>query len=373
MACSCNKTNSAQPPAVQNRVFLNKIFFEGREASCPLIYNLLTDEANFTQTLSLGERNCCGCGINCDSHFTVTNTCVTVNSLALSDSSAFTAANVTVDGFNITNLTYEDGLYVADLSGIMSDITKCPCAPVDRHLCGGCGVADNCPGVCENNGNFFLAETSGTWEAMVTIALEGYVTTNGRTCDFKLTFKSRPNTFVAVPGNNNFAVNCVEIPCRTQGISPNLMFSFEGCGVLLNPEITLTESTSETDAACEDSINLTLTASLVLTPNVFLQVIRPSLFALNATEICVPCDDVGQCDAYNAVYGSEGSGNGSSSSNSNGNSGSCGCGCSGGSSSNSGGCGCSGTNTSSTRRGGRLGSAISGIACQCCDTNGYHF
>lgn len=362
MACSCNKTNSAQPPAVQNRVFLNKIFFEGRENSCPLIYSLLTDTANFTQTLSLGERNCCGCNINCDSQFTVTNSCVTVNSFNLATSSEFDAENVTVDGFNITNLTLEDGLYVGDVSGIMSDITKCPCAPVDQHLCDGCGVSDNCPGACENNGSFFLAETSGTWEAMVTIVLEGYVTTSGRTCDFKLTFKSRPNTFVAIPGSNNFAINCVEIPCRTQGISPNLMFSFDACGVLLNPVITLTETAEEAADACEDSINLTLTASLVVTPNIFLQVIRPSLFALNATEITLPCDDVGQCDDYNAQI--NGSQNGGSASGS------------GTTQTASSGCGCTATNAvtgTSARRSTARSSAISGIACQCCDTNGFRF
>lgn len=366
MACSCNKTNSAQTPAVQNRVFLNKIFFEGRESSCPLIYSLLTDEANFTQTLSLGERGCCGCNINCDSKFTVTNSCVTVNSFTLTAASEFDAANVTVDGFPVTNLTLEDGLYVADVSGIMSDITKCPCAPVDMHLCDSCGSSDNCPGACENNGSFFLAEAGGTWEAVVTIVLEGYVTTNGRTCDFRLTFKSRPNTFVGITGSNNFAVNCVNIPCRTQGISPNLMFSFDACAVLLNPVITLTEATEENDTACADAINLTLTASLVVTPNIFLQVIRPSLFALNATEIELPCDDVGQCDAYNAVQNGQG-----------------GCGCSQGGGSQGGGscggsCGCScgsagKAGTATGARTGRRPSAVSGIACQCCDTNGFRF
>lgn len=364
MACSCNKTNSAQTPAVQNRVFLNKIFFEGRESSCPLIYSLLTDTANFTQTLSLGERNCCGCNINCDSQFTVTNSCVTVNSFNLSTASEFNAENVSVDGFNITNLSYEDGIYIADVSGIMSEITKCPCAPVDMHLCDSCGSSDNCPGACENNGSFFLAEAGGTWEAVVTIVLEGYVTTNGRTCDFRLTFKSRPNTFVGIIGSNNFAVNCVEIPCRTQGISPNLMFSFDACAVLLNPVITLTETSEEADDACADSINLTLTASMVITPNIFLQVIRPSLFALNATEIELPCDDVGQCDAYNAVQNAQGGGSqgGGSGSNSGSNTGT--------SQSISSGCGCSGN---AVRRSSGRNTAISGIACQCCDTNGFRF
>ena len=67
MACSCGNVGSVSGNGTQNRVFLNKIFYEKREDSCPLIYNLLTDEANFTQTLTLGGGNgrSGGCGCSC--------------------------------------------------------------------------------------------------------------------------------------------------------------------------------------------------------------------------------------------------------------------------------------------------------------------
>ena len=373
MACSCGNVGSVSGNGTQNRVFLNKIFYEKREDSCPLIYNLLTDEANFTQTLTLGGGNgrsgscgygcSCGCGcsgsgnaINCDSRFTVTNSCVTVNSFRLAAAADFNAENVTIDGFNITNLDYEDGRYIADLSGIMPEITRCPCAPVDRHICGGCGTARSCPGTCGSDGHFFLAETDGTWEAMITVVLEGYVTTNGRSCDFKLTCKSRNNTFVAIPGSNNFAVNCAVIPCQVQNISPSILFDFDACGVILNPQITVSDSTS----GCEDAINLTINGNLVVTPNIFIQVIRPSLFELNARELAIPCDDVGQCDDYNSLSDNVG-----------------GCGCSQ-STDSANGCGCSQSSAgesscSNSSHRSRLSETISGTACQCCDTNGYRF
>lgn len=345
MACSCDRTGSRQAGAVQNKVFLNKIFYESREESCPLIFNLQADEENFTQALNLckisphrcdprHDCNCnCGCvcsgdmccdSINCDSKFTVTNSCVTVNSLGLSEDSGFTAADVTVDGFEATSLEYSDGRYVADLSGIMAEITKCPYAPVDRHICGGCGTADNCPVPCGSNGHFILVETPGPWLAYITIVLEGFVTTNGKTGKFKLTLKSKTGVPLTVSGSNNFAANCVEIPCQAQSISPALVFDFDACAVLLNPEITVSDSAS----GCPDAFNLALTGNLVVTPNMFLQVIRPSLFALNATEVGIDCDDVGQCDEWDSVQ--------------------CTPGC-------------------------RKESAQNFSACQCCDTNGYRF
>ena len=344
MACSCNGPGPAPAGAVQNKVFLNKIFYESREDSCPLIFDLQADEENFTQRLELCKTNPCGCGtghdcncrcgcgcggdmccdsVNCDSKFTVTNSCVTVNSLRLSDDSGFTAADVTVDGFEVTSLEYADGRYVADLSGVMTEITKCPYAPVDRHICGGCGTADSCPAPCGNSGHFILVETQGPWLAYITIALEGFVTTNGRTGNFKLTLKSKAGIPLTVSGSDNFAVNCAEIPCQAQSISPALVFDFGACAVLLNPEITAASPAS----GCPEAVNLALTGNLVVTPNMFLQVIRPSLFALNAAEVCVACDDVGQCDRWDAVQ--------------------CAAPC--------------------------PRDAVQFAACQCCDTNGYRF
>ncbi len=322
MACSCHRTGPASAGTAENKVFLNKIFYEGREDSCPLIFDLQADEASFTQRLNLckinpcghGEGhdcncNCrcgCGCGhwgdlccdsVNCDSKFTVTNSCVTVNSLALSEDSEFTAEDVTVDGFTVTSLDYTDGRYVADLSGIMTEITKCPYAPIDRHICGGRGTADSCPTPCGNDGHFILVETQGPWLASVTIVLEGFVTTGGRTANFKLTLKSKSGVPLTVSGSDNFAASCVKIPCQAQSISPYLVFNFDACAVLLNPEITVSDSAS----GCPDAFNLTLSGNLVVTPNMFLQVIRPSLFALNATEVDIACDDVGQCDQWDSV------------------------------------------------------------------------
>lgn len=62
--------------------------------------------------------------------------------------------------------------------------------------------------------------------------------------------------------------------------------------MLLNPVITVS-SRDEDDCPSRD---VTVRGNLVFTPRINLQVVRPSLFALNAQEVDICCDDLGQCD-----------------------------------------------------------------------------
>ncbi len=335
MSCSSSCNVSGQVSGTQNLVFLNKIFYENSTSSCPHIFDLITDTANFTQTLSIGQNHagcdcgcscsgesCCGnsggcsCSCGCDScngckrcyiccgtsdfeitpasTFTVTNSCCVINSIAVGGETQLAAGDVTIDGFPVSGLTYENGRYHAELSGIMADITRCACQPQDRHLCCGCGLENNCPIPCDRDEHFFLAEVAGPWEITLSIVLEGYVTNGNATRDFKLCIKSRNDAGTAqaipVPGAGNFALNCVKIPCQTEGIAPSLIFDFDGCAVLLNPQIDVTAAT-ETDPQ-----EIVLSANLVLTPSLSLQVVRPTRFTINALEEAALCDDIGQCD-----------------------------------------------------------------------------
>ena len=93
---------------------------------------------------------------------------------------------------------------------------------------------------------------------------------------------------LTVPGSDNFALHCVDIPCQTAGISPTMVFDFDACASLLNPALTV---------SCNyDTCTLSLSTTLVLTPELRLQVTKPALFNLNATEVEMACDYMGQCD-----------------------------------------------------------------------------
>lgn len=409
---------------VQNRVYLDKIFFDNEDLSCPIIAALTANAENFTQDLVIGgavQQSGCGCGsgscggsgcgcgnaggcgcsggcggncsggcsggcgcrscntcsccnfdINCSTKFTITNSCVVVNEIVLPQTRPLPASAVTVDGFPVSALYLQNGRYVADLSGIMPDITKCPCTPLDRHLCSGCGTCSPCNITCDNDGHFFLAEAGGPWEVSLTIVLEGTVSNGKQNCNFKLTLKTRNDVSgsfpITVTGSSNFAMYCVEIPCQTNGIAPSLVFDFNACGVLLNPTL---EVESEATEGCADAVSVVLTSNLVLTPGIHLQVVRPTLFALQADEINTCCDDLGQCAGVESC--------GACSQNCECPSGQQNIGSSGQNrpqtQTSSGTCG-SVRNTGSTCR--CSGSANVGIrrlpsACQCCDTNGYLF
>lgn len=419
MNTTCNQTGGARSTngcsansavgTVQNRVYLDKIFYDNAELSCPIIASLTANATNFTQELviggqagrtscgctnngctgcscsgngSCGGTSCgssgnCGCGcsggcascnscgccnfdFNCNTRFTITNSCVTVNEIFLSETAALPTSAVTVDGFPVSALMLRNGRYVADLSGIMPDITRCPCTPKDRHLCNRCGSCSPCAPDCDNDGHFFLAEAPGPWQVSLTIVLEGTVSNGKQTCNFKLTLKTRNDSTgffpLIVNGSSNFAMYCVEIPCQTNGIAPSLLFDFNACGILMNPTLTIAETSSQ---RCADAISLALTSNLVLTPGMHLQVARPTLFALQADELKTCCDDLGQCageencsvcsQTCTCPSGQQHTGNSCQNrpQNTCGSTRTCGC----------------GTGTTGIRS----------ITCQCCDTNGYLF
>ena len=301
----------------ENLVFLSKVFFDETSSSCPVIVRLNTNTSGFTQQLIIGDReidcDCdCGCGCGCrrdrdcdfnlcNAKFTVTNSCVTITSAVQAENSTFSADDVTVDGFPVTDLDFQNGRYFADLSGIMADITRCPCTPRCTHICDDhCDChrdcQKDCDCDCDRDDHFFLAEVPGPWELLFTIVLEGFVSNGSCTRDFRLCIKTRNDSTgrcpVTVRASNNFGVKCVEIPCQSQGIAPALRFNFEGRAMLLNPVITVNPARQE-DCPSRD---VTVRGNLVFTPRINLQVVRPSLFAINAEEVDVCCDNLGQCD-----------------------------------------------------------------------------
>ena len=370
-----------------NMVYLNKIFFDDTKSSCPILFNLVTSPEAFTRQITFspaqrcreerrdrdrdrdcgcgcggcgcgecgcGDRGCgcggrcgcdCGCGCGCENRgccdftltenttFDVDSSRVVVTGFSLSPSSRFDADDVTIDGFPVTELTLINGQFVADLSGIMDEITRC--SEQNEHRCRSCHSDDRCRMDCDNDGHFFLAQVPGPWILAAAIILEGTASNGSATCHFRACFKTRPGAGISgvnIPGSDNFAINCVEIPCQAAGIPPTLVFDFDACASLLNPRLSVT--CMEDD--CEEC-TLRLTSRLVLTPDIRLQVTRPARFLLNAREIEISCDNVGQCDPCREE------------------------------------CCCEEEEETEDQSGGGCRSCNNWAACQCCDTNSYTF
>ena len=71
MNCQCNTPSRN----TGNLVYLNKVYFDQTQESCPILYSLATTAETFTQQLSFGQvrtagsgcrcgcsNSCCGCG-----------------------------------------------------------------------------------------------------------------------------------------------------------------------------------------------------------------------------------------------------------------------------------------------------------------------
>jgi hypothetical protein len=186
------------------------------------------------------------------------------------------ASAVTVNGIAVTSITAGNGQYTADISGIMSEITKCAC----KSAC-----EQTCPG------SFLMVTGAGPWSLNATIVVEGYVSDGGNTCQFRACFNTATGESTSVTGAASFALCGVDIPCQISGIAPSLLFSFDACSSILNPQLSVT--------TCNGSNALQLTGSLVTTPSINMKITRQSLFQIHACEVDAPCDDLGQCDPCN--------------------------------------------------------------------------
>lgn len=348
--CSCDNRSGLNPSG--NLVYLTKVFYDNQESASPILANIANQQCKFVQELTIGNNVCenaerngnsncgCGCGCGCgnargaqncgcdcccnleisrNATFDVTNAFVIVHSFRLANSAPLTRDRVTVDGLEITDVARSGNQYIGDLSDIMPEITKCPCkSPCEK----------TCPG------NFVLISPRGPWELDATIVLEGTVFDNGTACQFRICFTTEEGSPISVSGDAAFAFCGVNIPCQVAGVAPSLLFDFDACAAILNPGLTVNCS--------GNSHILTLTGSLVVTPKVNLQVTRPSLFNLNADEVDIPCDDVGQCNACNPNHADcfEDRDN----------------------------CCCGEIKSRNEHH-----SRNDGITCQCCDTNGFTF
>ena len=266
-------------PSCDSLVYLNKVFFDDKENASPILTALSTSDSNFTQQFTIdnsGSCCCCEQELSDCTRFDICSTKVFTRSYRLNQSTPLTPNNVTVEGLPITAIATSGNQFIGDISGIMSEITKCPCQSTN---------CQRCPG------KFVMFTAAGPWALEITIVVEGTMFNNAAACPFKVCFTTIDNTPLTITGGATFAFCNVDIPCQVNGISPALVIDFDACVKLLNPTLQVT--------SINGCFRANLTGSLVVTPQASLQVTRKSLFNLNACEVEIPCDDVGQCDPCN--------------------------------------------------------------------------
>lgn len=215
------------------------------------------------------RRGCCscccgdsGCTLTSDAVFNITRSYVLVQSLGLGDE-VLTAADVTVDGVAVDSLTKVGNKYTATTDNLVNETA--------RERCKDLGLPSK---------HFFLINNAGPWQLTATIVLEGTVNTAGKTCCFQAKFKTASP--ITVNDTSTLAIPKLALPCSINGVSPTINFSFGGIVYVLNPNIT---------ASCtDDNCTLTLEGSLAVQPQVNAEVVRRTLFCVDACEGMLPCD-----------------------------------------------------------------------------------
>ncbi len=272
-----------------NLVYMDKVYAYDKASACPILETIPATTEWITETILTPAENredcicgrnsvnmgcgggctcCCTCGSDCtitaDAVFNITKSYVIVSGITLADGT-LTVADVTVDGTAVDSLTQAGGRYTAEVGSL---ITK-----INRRICNELSLPSK---------NFFLITGAGPWTFNGAVVLEGTVNTGGKTCCFVISFRT-PEAGIAITGESTFAIPKLALPCSVGGVSPTIGFGFTGKAYVLSPEITAT-------AGENGAVTLSLAGSLVLQPQLNAEVVRKTLFCLNACEAALPCD-----------------------------------------------------------------------------------
>lgn len=269
-------------PKKPNLVYMDKVFSYNNAVGCPMVVPIDTggDNASLYSTkLTLCQNNCncgCSCGteLNSSSQFTVEESMVLVEAFRLTG--GITAPQVTVDGYAVDSITQYGNQFVAQTANLIPNIQK------DRCLAAGLPTK-----------GFFLITGAAPWAYKAKFILKGTVTTNGVSREFCLEITMNPNSpETALPADRttNFVVNNLSLPCTIKGMSPVIRFQFGAHAQLQNPQLTISCTSAGGETTCQSCVcNIALSGNVIFEPTIQTEVVRTSLFCVEAHEAKIPC------------------------------------------------------------------------------------
>lgn len=253
-------------------VYLDKVFSLNKDTSCPVVFHLNTAECpeNFSITFESLNRDCDPCPIGPDAVFHIRKACATLEFIETEPPGNICPDQVLVDGQEVDDIEFENGLYTVDIASILPSI-------LDEE--------------CEERGQptkvFFLIQNVCAWQLRVTFVLEGTVNSGGQTCKFRAVFSNAvdaPPIVLPTGCCSSFAVPKLAIPSELNGNIPTITFRFDGKIKLINPKLKV--------ICCMPgggpgplSCRLALCSKVVLEPTVIVETVRRTLFQINANQV----------------------------------------------------------------------------------------
>ncbi len=269
----------------QALVYMDKVYSYRKGSSAPIIFQLNTGDeelGNFAIEIStyggMPNHSCngnqrnnidLGCNhiiIDQPPTFYVEKSFAEVSYFNTNPAGNVSPMQASFDGIPAAGISYANGQYSISIADIDSQLQSARC------------FRQGLP-----TKNFFLLTNSGPWMLRATYFLEGVVSANGKTCCFKAKIfnaHNTPNTILPPTVTSNFAVENVSIPCATNGIVPNVFFQFGAEINLVNPSLIVNP--------CGTGISLISNVAVV--PTIQIEVVKRSLFEVNAKEAIFNCD-----------------------------------------------------------------------------------
>jgi hypothetical protein len=221
--------------------------------------------------------------------FTVENAYAILDFIQVKPPGNIDPSQVTIDGEEVDSVTFLNGRYLINADSILSK--------VQNELCEDLGLPSK---------RFLLIRNVCPWKIRATYVIEGTVTTGGRACCFKLEISNaddEPATVIPNGCCSNFAIPDLAIPCVTNGFDPEISFHFTGKIKLVNPEIKVDcgrrppmAFSAEGPGICAEffgppelGCTVILKSKVVVEPCVNVEVVRRTLFIVNAREGVTPC------------------------------------------------------------------------------------
>ena len=263
----------------QNAAYLNKIFSAHEAEGSSLFYNLntATDPDNFTAVYNLIPCSGCGCCCCCDSTvlgpdavFEIQKIysqldCLMVTADDGPNPVPITPAQVTINGFEVEDVTFSNGLYTATIGNVINNILNPQC------------IAQGLPSKA-----FLLLQNIGPLAFRARMAFEGVVRAGGKMYRFKLYLANNEATpLTGAMTTSSFAVAEANIPCIANGMVPVVTFSFGGRLNVINPTLTVEYVNPDIPA---EGINILLNATLSINPTAHVEVLRNTLMLLNGAQ-----------------------------------------------------------------------------------------
>ena len=271
-------------------LYADKIFSAHRAEGSSIFYQLDTSQTpdNF---LSVYELTPCSGGCCCttkvlsaDAVFEIQKTFVQLDCFSVitdGETPPITPANVTVNGLAVCGIEEDNGQFTADISCILGELTNPVC------------LAQNLPSKA-----FILLQNIGTLQFRIRLGFEGVV----RSCGVLYRFKAylANNETISLPADltTSFAIAEVNIPCVANGSAPVITFRFDGTAEVINPRLTVTATDDEDPC---NGARIDVTATLGITPRVFVEVIRNTLLLVSAAEM-KDCNECGM-DGFDLFAG----------------------------------------------------------------------